>query len=207
MKKTLFNINLYMPEKKKKKVIKPPRDGRFMGIVAFFAAIVLILVIGYLFFGIYIPQMRMIEDAHSEEERLESQLQGIKAVSQRLARKKGLYLDIRGEAVSWPEKLLAIMDALPESIWLHKLDFQGRSGDVKGGQTLTISGFTFSGAMKGNLDQIGIFLTNINQSAEFEAEFDPLRLDFTRKSKSEQGTVEFQLTGKARDLALSAYTR
>lgn len=200
MKKSIFNINIYRPDTKKEKRARIPSEGDYTGLFALASLILLIVVAVYLVFGIYIPQKRMLEDAHSEAERLEQKLQGLKTSAQRLTSKKDFYLKLRGEAVCWYEKMLVISNAVPENIWFSRIEFPGRTGEIKGGESLQISGLTFSGFREENLDQIGTLLTSLNRSKEFQEEFGPLRLQYTKKSQSDWGITQFQYTGEARAL-------
>ncbi|MGA1790709.1 MAG: PilN domain-containing protein [bacterium] len=201
MKHSIFNINIYKPETKKKKEWKGPSEEAYRGFMIILSFLLLLAVCSYLLFGLYIPQKRNIEEAHSEADTLEQELQRTKAIAQNLTGKKDLYLQIMAEAVAWPEKLFALSRTLPENIWFSKVEFPGRSGKIEGGQKIVISGWTFSGLMEENLDQIGDLLTGLNQSAEFKEEFDSMLLEFTKKSETEPGMIQFQIKGKAKDLS------
>jgi len=201
MKHSIFNINIYKPETKKKKEWKAPSEEVYRGFMIILSFLLLLAVSSYLLFGLYIPQKRNLEEAHSEANTLEQELKRTKSMAQNLADKKDLYLQINAEAVAWPEKLFALSRTLPENIWFSKVEFPGRLGKIEGGQKIVISGWTFSGLMEENLDQIGDLLTGLNQSAEFKEEFDPMLLEFTKKSETEQGMIQFQIKGKAKDLS------
>ena len=188
MKHSIFNINIYKPEAKKKKEWKGPSEEVYRGLMIVLSFLLLLAVCSYLLFGLYIPQKRNLEEAHSEADTLEQELQRTKAIAQNLTGRKDLYLQIMAEAVAWPETL-------------SKIDFPGRSGKIEGGQRFVISGWTFSGLMEENLDQIGDLLTGLNQSAEFKEQFNSMLLEYTKKSETELGMIQFQIKGKAKDLS------
>ena len=200
MKHSFFNINIYKPEGKKKKEWKKPTEEAYRGLLIIFSFLLLLGVCSYLIFGLYIPQQRTLEEARSEAGRLENKLQAEKRLSQSLSGKREIYLQIKGEAVSWPEKLYALSEILPNNIWFSKIEFPGRSGNIEGGQPLKISAWTFSGLMEQNLDQIGDLIIGLNQAEEFKEDFNPLSLEYTKKSDQEWGMVQFQMTGKTKNL-------
>lgn len=200
MKKPIFNINIYKPERKKE--IKESGFTFYNNI--FFSLLIsltiIILVCTFILFVFYLPQRRLIENAYTEADMLEHNLQGLKDISSRLDEKRGLYLNLRSEAVSWHDKLTVLSDILPERTWFSKIEFPGRAGQIEGGEQLVFSGLTFSGIMGENLDQIGDLLMSLNESSEFKKEFSPLYLTFTKKSDTELGITLFQFTGQTKDL-------
>jgi Tfp pilus assembly protein PilN len=201
MKYSIFNINIYKPESRKKKKWKGPSEEVYRGFMIILSFILLLAVCSYLLFGLYIPQKRNIEESRSEVDTLELELQRKKATAQDLNSKKDLYIQIMAEAVPWPEKLFALSRMLPENIWFSEVEFPGRTGKIEGGQKIVISGWTFSSPMEENLDQIGDLLTGLNQAEEFKDDFDPMLLEYTKKSETQLGMIQFQIKGKAKDLS------
>ena len=202
MKKSVFNINIYKPEKKKKKEWKLPYKEIYSGIMILISLFLLFCVCVYLFFVLHIPQERNLKKALSKSKETELKLQEIKAEAVSLAEKKDLYLQIKGEAISWPKKLIALSQNLPENIWFSRIEFPGRSGKIEGGQNFLISGQTFSGLMEENLDQIGDLLLGLNRTETFKEDFESLHLEYTQKSETDWGVIQFRITGKTKDLSL-----
>jgi Tfp pilus assembly protein PilN len=201
MKKSFFNINIYKPETKMKKTRKRPSDEGYRDFLLIVLFLLFLVICSTLFLRLYIPQKRMIEDAHTEEGTLNHALQELKAEEKRLVAKKDLYLQIKAEAVSWAPKLVSLSRVLPEGIWLSKIEFPGRYGNFKGEQNFLISGWTFSGIMEENMDQIGDFLIGLNHSEEFKEDFEPFFLEFTKKLETSLGQIQFRMTGKSKDLS------
>ena len=203
MKKSIFNINIYKPERKKKKrEWKVPYAEIYSGLIITISFLLLFCVCIYLIFGLYIPQNRKLKIALKKAKELDLNLQETKAKALKLAGKKDLYLQIRGDVVSWPEKLAVLSQNLSEKIWFSRIEFPGRSGNIKGGQELLILGQTFSGLTEENLDQIGDLILGLNRDKAFKEDFEPLRLDYTKKSDTDWGTIQFRITGRAKDLSL-----
>ncbi len=202
MKKTFFKINIYKPDLEKQKGPKVPIEERFFGFFAIMSFILIFFVVFYIFFFLYTPQKQRLEDARYETEDLNNRLNALKTIARDLSNKKEEYIRIRSEAVSWLDKMLAFSKALPENIWLSKFEFLGRSGQIKGGQDLSVFGYTFSGFREENLDQIGILLTRLNRSDAFNEDFNPLHLKYTKKSDNEWGITLFQYTSKSKDLTI-----
>lgn len=207
MKKDLFKINVLETEEKKEKRFKESSSNQMQNLLIGISLILLLLLIVYLFFAMYLPQKQSIEEAEIKENRLSNEFNSLNSKTKEIQTQKDFYLQLRSEAVSWVEKMLYICDELPENIWLLKFEFNGRSGKIKGGQLLKLSGSTFSGFRKENLDQIGVFLTKINQSDEFKKEFNNLHLNFTKRSVDEWGITLFEYTTTSRDLMTEASAR
>ncbi len=202
MKKSIFNINIYKPERKKKKERKLPSVEIYSGLMVIISFLLLFCVCIYLIFALYIPQKSALKKALSKAEDLDLKLQQTRADALTLAGKRDLYVQIKGEVVSWPEKLAALSQNLSEKIWFSRIEFPGRSGSIKGGQDILIFGQTFSGLAEENLDQIGDLIIRLNRSDSFKEDFEPLRLEYTQKSETEWGTIQFQIIGKTKDLSL-----
>lgn len=203
MRRSIFNINIYKPEARgKKKAWKPPSREAFQGGLAIIAFIVLFAACAYIFFGLYLPQKRSLEEARSEAENLEFKLQGTKATAQALVAKRDLYLQLNAEAVGWPETLSVMSKSLPENIWFSKIEFSGRAGRVQEGPSIVFLGGTFSGFGEENIDQIGDLLIRLNHAKEFTKDFEPLRLEYTKKTTTEMGIITFRIIGKSRNLSL-----
>ncbi|MGA1863544.1 MAG: hypothetical protein ACMUHX_00620 [bacterium] len=202
MKKSIFNINIYKPERKKKKEWKLPYKEIYSGIMILISLFLLFIVSIYLFFVLHIPQERNLKKALSKAKEMDLKLQETKAEAISLAEKKKLYLQIREESVSWPEKLVALSQNLSEKIWFSSITFSGRADTNKGGQDLLILGQTFSSLSEENLDQIGDLIIGLNRAETFKRDFEPLRLEYTQKSETEWGVIQFRIIGKAKDLSL-----
>jgi len=202
MKRSIFNINIYKPEARGKKAWKPPSPDVFQGVIAIISFVLLFTVCGYIFFGLYLPQKRRLDEARSQAEDLEFKLQGTKALAQILVSTRDLYLQLNAEAVGWYETLSALSKNLPENIWFSRIEFSGRAGQIQGGQNLVILGWTFSGLGEENIDQIGDLLIRINNAEEFKEDFEPLRLEYTKKTDAEWGIINFRVIGKSRNLSL-----
>jgi hypothetical protein len=202
MKKSIFNINIYKPKRKKKKEWKLPYKEIYSGIMILISLFLLFIVSIYLFFGLHLPQDRNLKKALSKAEEMDLKLRETKAEAMSLADKKKLYLQIRGESVSWPEMLAALSQNLSEKIWFSSIVFSGRADTNKGGQDLLIDGRTFSGLLEENLDQIGDLIIGLNRAETFKRDFEPLRLEYTQKSDTEWGIIRFRIIGKAKDLSL-----
>lgn len=201
MKQSIFTINIYKPEAKKKKSWKGPSEWLLTGLSYILSFLVLLGICVYLVFGLYIPQKRDIEASRSLLQGLEQRLEALRQTAKDLEVKRDFFLGIRGQAITWPEKLHSLSESVPDNIWLSKIEFPGRAGQLKGGQSLAISALTFSGFKEENLDQIGDLLDAVNQSEQFKDEFEPMHLDFTKKSEAETGIILLELTGKAKDLS------
>jgi hypothetical protein len=202
MKKSIFNINIYKPERKKKKEWKLPYEEIYSGLMILISLLLLFSVCIYLIFGLYLPQNRTLKKALSKANDLDLKLQRTNAEALNLASKKDLYLQLKGEVVSWPEKLVALSQNLSEKIWFSRIEFPGRAGNIKGGQDLLIFGQTFSGLTEENLDQIGDLIIGLNRADAFKEDFEPLRLEYTQKSETDWGMIQFRIIGKAKDLSL-----
>lgn len=202
MKKSIFNINIYKPERKKKKEWKLPSEEIYTSLLIIISFLLLFSVCIYLFLGLYLPQKSKLKKAISKADSLDLKLQRTKAEALNLASKKDLYLQIKAEAISWPEKLVTLCQNLPENIWFSMIEFPGRSGNIKGGQDLLISGQTFSGLTEENLDQIGDLITGLNRTESFKEDFEPLRLKYTQKAETGWGVIQFRIIGKTKDFSL-----
>jgi hypothetical protein len=202
MKRSIFNINIYRPEGRGKKAWKPPSPDVFQGVIAIISILLLFTMCGFIFFGLYLPQKRSLGEARSQAEDLEFKLQGTKTLAQALVSTRDLYLQLNAEAVGWTEKLSVLSKSIPENIWFSSIEFSGRAGKVQEGPNLVILGSTFSGLGEENIDQIGDLLIRLNNAEEFKEDFEPLRLEYSKKTDAEWGIITFRLIGKSRNLSL-----
>ena len=209
-----FQINIYRPGRKPKKLPKPKGEERRIS-VAILIPLMVLLLVGIIFF----PKWGYMDASSSLDRRvrmnrrnkiyLMDELTKVEKEKEKASNELKLLSSLRVKRVLWFRKLMDLSEIMPDDLWLTDLSIKTIEKKVKGSREveaetyLTIKGVTDPSPGREPLDSIAQLILSLNDSDSFKQDFELFTLArlSREKDRSKKGReiMEFELSSKLKD--------
>ena len=206
-----FQINIYRPGKKPKKVPKPIGEERRIS-VAILIPLMFLLLLGiisfpkYGYIGCSSSLDRRMRMNRQQKTYLYGQLEEVESDLKKAAEERGLISKLQVRRVEWFPKLMDLSKIMPDDLWLTDLSVKTVEKRKKGSREveketyLTIKGATVPKPGREALDNIAQLILSLNSSKFFRQDFESVKLVYTQLSKEKYREImEFELSSKLSD--------
>jgi Tfp pilus assembly protein PilN len=202
-----FQINIYRPGKRPKRVPKPEGEERRISIGILIPLMILLLLgVGYMYIWASSSLDRKIRMNRSQKIYLSGQLSQAEKDMEKASNEAKLLSSLRGKRVSWSRKLMDLSDIMPDDLWLTDLSIKTVEKREKGSKEvqvethLTIKGVVVPIPGREPLDSIAQLIFSLNSLDSFKRDFEPVKLGFTQLSREkEREIMEFELSSKRKE--------
>jgi len=209
-----FQINIYKPGKKGKAVKgmrAVPREPSPTRLPLFiFLGMIMLILLGFAYFysGQISTLKRRIRTDHKQIMILRQFLNEVKAGQNQKSGVNTLLLQLLGKRVLWKDKLVELGRLVPDDIRLTHLGIETvektpdrrRPREKVKETVLTIKGEIPTTPGQKPLDHIAHLITNVNESAAFNEDFEPMVLVYTQRVKTrDREYMEFELSGRLQE--------
>lgn len=199
-----FQINIYRPGKKPKKVPKPKGEERRIS-VAILVPLMFLLLLGITFAyikGSSSLDRKMRMNRH-EKNYLTGQLKQAEEELKKAMEEWSLISKLQVRRVEWHQKLMDLSKIVPGDLWLTDLSIKTTEKRKKGSREveeethLTIKGVTVPVLGQEPLDSIARLISSLNSLDSFRRDFEPATLVYTHLSRGkERELMEFEISSK-----------
>ncbi|MFB0506668.1 MAG: hypothetical protein ACETWT_08045 [Thermodesulfobacteriota bacterium] len=203
-----FQINIYRPGRKPKKVPKPKGEERRISVAILIPLIVLLLLgISFAYIEVFSPSLdRKIQMNRARKIYLDGQLSQAERDLEKSSNEAELLSKLHVKRVLWSRKLADLSGVMPEDLWLTDLSIktiekrQKASKQVEKETYLTIKGVTLPIPGQEPLDSIAQLILALNGLKSFNQDFESVKLVYTHLSREkDRDIMEFELSSKLRD--------
>ena len=199
-----FQINIYRPGKKPKKVPKPKGEERRIS-VAILIPLMFLLLLGIAF--AYVKTSASLDRTMQMNRRqkvyLSGQLKEVDSDLRKAAEERRLISKLQVKRVEWNQKLMDLSKTMPDDLWLTDLSIKTTEKRKKGSREveeethLIIKGVTVPMEGQGRLDSIARLISSLNNLDSFQRDFEPATLVYTHLSRGkERDLMEFEISSK-----------
>jgi hypothetical protein len=199
-----FQINIYRPGKKPKKVPRPKGEERRISVGVLIPLLFLLLLgisFGYMKASSSLDRkMRM--NRH-EKTYLTGQLQQRKEESKKADEELRLISKLQIKRVEWFQKLVDLSEITPDDLWLTDLSIKTVEKRKRGSKEvdeetyLTVKGVTVPIPGREPLHSIAGLISSLNSLDSFGRDFEPATLVYTNRSREkERELMEFEISSK-----------
>lgn len=202
-----FQINIYRPGRKPKKVPKPTGEERQIS-VAILIPLMFLLLLGIIF--VYMRASTSLDRKMQMNRRQKTYLLGQLSQAERdltkVLEERGLISTLQVKRVEWFQKLMDLSEIMPDDLWLTDLSMKTTKKQKKGSKEaeeeiyLAIKGVTVSVLGRQPLDSIAKLISSLNSLESFQRDFDPATL-VTYQLSRERGRelMEFETSSKLKE--------
>jgi Tfp pilus assembly protein PilN len=202
-----FQINIYRPGRKPKRVPKPTGEERRISIAFLFSLMVLLLLgIGIAYDRGSSSLEKRMRKNHHQKTYLKDQLSRVGKDLEKYSNEEGLLSKLHVKRVLWSRKLVDLSSVVPANLWLTDLSIKtiGKkkkaSKQVEKETYLTIKGVTLPMPGREPLDSIAQLILELNASKSFSQDFEAVKLVYTHLSREkDRDIMEFELSSKLRN--------
>jgi Tfp pilus assembly protein PilN len=202
-----FQINIYRPGRKPKRVPKPTGEERRISIAFLFSLMVLLLLgIGIAYDRGSSSLEKRMRKNHHQKTYLMDQLSRAGRDLEKYSNEEGLLSKLHVKRVLWSRKLVDLSSVVPDGLWLTDLSIKtiGKkkkaSKQVEKETYLTIKGVTLPMPGREPLDSIAQLILELNASKSFSQDFEAVKLVYTHLSREkDRDIMEFELSSKLRN--------
>jgi Tfp pilus assembly protein PilN len=205
-----FQINIYRPGRKPKKVPKPtgPTGEERQISVAILIPLMFLLLLGIIF--VYMRTStsldRKMQMNRSQKTYLLGQLSKAKKDLAKVVEELELISRLQVKRVEWVQKLMDLSEIVPDDLWLTDLSMKTTKKQKRGSREveeeiyLVIKGVTVSVLGRQPLDSIAKLISSLNSLESFQRDFDPATL-VTYQLSREKGRelMEFEISSKLKE--------
>lgn len=205
-----FQINIYRPGRKPKKVPKPtgPTGEERQISIAILIPLMFLLLLGIIF--VYMRAStsldRKMQMNRREKTYLLGQLSKAKKDLAKVVEERKLISTLQVKRVEWVQKLMDLSEIMPDDLWLTDLSMKTTKKQKKGSKEveeeiyLVIKGVTVSVLGRQPLDSIAKLISSLNSLESFQRDFDPATL-VTYQLSRERGRelMEFETSSKLKE--------
>jgi len=195
-----FQINIYRPGRKPKKVPKPKEEERRIS-VAILIPLMFLLLLGITF--AYMRASTSLDRKMQMNRRQKTYLLGQLSQAERdltkAVEERGLISTLQVKRVEWSQKLMDLSDIMPDDLWLTDLSMKTTKKQKRGSKEveeetyLIIKGAT----VPVRADSIPQLISSLNKVESFQRDFDPFKLVYTNRSRGkERELMEFEISSK-----------
>lgn len=200
-----FQINIYRPGRKPKRVPKPKGEGRRVS-VAILIPLMFLLLLGISF--AYMEFSSSLDRRMHMNRRQKIYLAGVLSQAEedlkKAVKERELISSLQVKRVEWYQKLLDLSEIVPDDLWFTDLSIQTiekkTSNQVVEETYLTMKGVTEPVPGRESLDSVARLILSLNSLDSFKHDFGPAKLIYTglsRKKGSE--LMEFEISSKLKD--------
>jgi Tfp pilus assembly protein PilN len=202
-----FQINIYRPGRKPKRVPKPTGEERRISIAFLFSLMVLLLLgIGIAYDRGSSSLEKRMRKNHHQKTYLMDQLSRVGKDLEKYSNEEGLLSKLHVKRVLWSRKLVDLSSVVPADLWLTDLSIKTiekkkkASKQVEKETYLTIKGVTLPMPGREPLDSIAQLILELNASKSFSQDFEAVKLVYTHLSREkDRDIMEFELSSKLRN--------
>jgi DNA-binding protein H-NS len=202
-----FQINIYRPGRKPKKVPKPTGEERQIS-VAILIPLMFLLLLGIIF--AYMRASTSLDRKMQMNRRQKTYLLGQLSQAERdltkAAEERRLISTLQVKRVEWFQKLVDLSDIMPDDLWLTDLSMKTTKKQKRGSKEveeeiyLTIKGVTVSVLGRQPLDSIAKLISSLNSLESFQRDFDPATLVTYQLSRErDRELMEFETSSKLKE--------
>ena len=202
-----FQINIYRPGRKPKKVPKPTGEERRIS-VAILIPLIFLLLLGISF--AYMRASTSLDRNIQMNRRQKTYWLGQRSQAERdlakVVEERGLISTLQVKRVEWFPKLVDLSTIVPEDLWLTDLSIKTTKKQKTGSKEveeeihLIIKGVTVSVLGRQPLDSIGKLITSLNSLESFQRDFDPATLvTYQLSRKKGRELMEFEISSKLKE--------
>ncbi|MFQ6078977.1 MAG: hypothetical protein ACE5NJ_07580 [Thermodesulfobacteriota bacterium] len=201
-----FQINIYRPGRKPKRVPMPKGEERRLSIAILIPLmILLLLVISFAYMEVFSPSLdRKIQMNRARKIYLNGQLSQVERDLEKFSNEAELLSKLHVKRILWSRKLVDLTRVMPDDLWLTDLSIKTiekkkmkASKQVEKETYLTIKGITLPIPGREPLDSIAQLILALNGSKPFNQDFEPVKLVYTHLSKQkDRDIMEFELSSR-----------
>lgn len=201
-----FQINIYRPGRKPKKVPKPKGEERRIS-VAIIIPLIFLLLVGI----ILLPKWGFMDASSSLDRRMHMNrrqktylidvLSKAEEDLKKATKERELISSLQVKRIEWSQKLVDLSEIMPDDLWLTDLSLKTiekrTSKQVQEETYLTIKGVSVPMAGREPLDSIARLILSLNGLDSFKRDFEPVKLMGTKLSRKERRELmEFELSSR-----------
>ena len=202
-----FQINIYKPGRKPKKVPKPKEEERRISVAILIPLMFLLLLgISFAYMKASSSLDRRMQMNRRQKTYLSGQLNQVERDLEKAAEERGLISKLRVKRVEWSQKLVDLSEIMPGDLWLTDLSIKTIEKKKRGSKEieeetyLTIKGVTVPVLGREPLDSIAHLISSLNRLDSFQRDFDPATFVYTRLSREkDRELMEFEISSKLKD--------
>ncbi len=203
-----FQINIYRPGRKPKKVPKPKGEERRISIAILIPLMVLLLLgISFAYMEVFSPSLdRRIQMNRARKIYLNGQLSQVERDLEKSSNEAELLSKLHIKRVLWSHKLVDLSTVMPDDLWLTGLSIKTiekrkkASKEIEKETYLIVKGVTLPMPGREPLDSIAQLILALNGSKSFNQDFEPVKLVYTHLSREkDRDIMEFELSSKLRN--------
>lgn len=202
-----FQINIYRPGRKPKKLPRPKGEERRISIAIVIPLLVLLLLgISFVYLKASSSLDRRFQMNRSEKAYLTGQLNKAEKDLEKATEERSLISTLQVKRVEWFPKLVDLSTIVPEDLWLTDLSIKTTKKQKTGSKEieeeihLIIKGVTVSVLGRQPLDSIGKLITSLNSLESFQRDFDPATLvTYQLSRKKDRELMEFEISSKLKE--------
>ena len=199
-----FQINIYRPGKKPKKVPRPREEERRISVAVLIPLLFLLLLgISFAYMKASASLDRRMRMNRHEKTYLIGQLKQKEEELKKAAEERGLISKLQIKRVEWSQKLLDLGKVTPADLWLTDLSIKTiekrkrGSREVEEETYLTIKGVTVPIPGREPLNSIAQLISSLNRLDSFGRDFEPATLVYTHLSREkDRELMEFEISSK-----------
>lgn len=202
-----FQINIYRPGRKPKRVPKPRGEEKRISVAILIPLMVLLLLgISFAYMKASSSLDRRMQMNRREKAYLTGQLNKAEKDLEKATEERGLISTLQVKRVEWFPKLVDLSTIVPEDLWLTDLSIKTTKKQKTGSKEieeeihLIIKGVTVSVLGKQPLDSIGKLITSLNSLESFQRDFAPATLvTYQLSRKKDRELMEFEISSKLKE--------
>jgi len=202
-----FQINIYRPGKKPKKVPKPKGEERRISVVIIIPLLFLLLLgISFAYMKASSSLDRKMQMNRRQKTYLSGQLKQVEEDLKKAAEERGLISKLQVKRVEWSQKLMDLSKIIPDDLWFTDLSIKTiekrkrGSKEVEEETYLTVKGVTVPVPGREPLHNIAQLISSLNSSDSFQRDFEPATLVYTHLSREkDRELMEFEISSKLKD--------
>lgn len=195
-----FQINIYRPGKKPKRVPKPRGEERRISITILIPLMFLLLLgVSYAYMKASSSLDRKMRMNRHEKAYLTGQLKQAEEELNKAMEERGLISKLQVKRVEWSQKLADLGEIMPNDLWLTGLSIKTTEKRKKGLKeveeetTLVIKGAT----VPVRADSIAQLISSLNKVESFQRDFESFTLVYTNLSRGkDRELMEFEITAR-----------
>ena len=202
-----FQINIYRPGRKPKKVPKPTGEERQISI-AILIPLMFLLLLGIIF--VYMRASTALDRKMQMNRREKTYLLGQLSTEERklakIVEERGLISTLQVKRVEWFQKLMDLSEIVPDDLWLTDLSMKTTKKQKKGSREveeeiyLVIKGVTVSVLGEQPLDSIAKLISSLNNLESFRRDFDtPTLVTYQLSREKGRELMEFETSSKLKE--------
>jgi hypothetical protein len=199
-----FQINIFRPGKKPKKVPRPKEEEKRISVAVLIPLLFLLLLgISFAYMKASASLDRRMQWNRRQKVYLGGQLKRVEEDQKKAAEELGLISKLQIKRVEWSGKLMDLSKITPDDLWLTDLSIKTiekrkrGSREVEEETYLTVKGVTVPIPGREPLHSIALLISKLNNLDSFGRDFEPATLVYTNRSREkDRELMEFEISSK-----------